>query len=190
MVVSYTACTVLGISGQLCTLLYEVIFPWVLTFAIIFGLLMKSKLFGESSETTARGASGLIALALGFFLVSFTPWGSSVGQFFISASGMTMMFLVAVLGIALVIELAVPGYVSSIKEGKKGLLLVIIIFAAWAILGGLTGGVGWYSGFAGQDLVALIIILAVIGVMMWFVMGAGKEQAEGGKPAGGQPPGG
>ncbi len=179
MVVGYIACTTLGISGQLCTLLYELIFPWVLTFAIIFGLLMKTGLFGESSEPTARGASGLIALALGFFLVSFTPWGSSVGQFFISASGMTMMFLVAVLGIVLVIELAAPGYLNELKEGKKVLPLIIIIFAAWAILGGLTGGAGWYSGFAGQDLVALIIILAVIGLMMWFVIGTGQGGAGG-----------
>ncbi len=179
MVVGYAACTILGLTGQMCGLLYELIFPWVLTFAIIFGLLMRTKLFGEPDSSTARGASGLIALALGFFLVSFTPWGSSVGQFFISASGMTMIFLVAILGIVLVVELAAPDYLKNLTGGTKALSLIIIIFAAWVILGGLTGGVTWYSGFAGQDLVALIIILAVIGVMMWFVTSTGGGGAAG-----------
>ncbi len=185
MAVSYVACNVLGSGGQLCTLLYELIFPWVLTFAIIFGLLIKTKLFGESNDSTARGVSGIIAFALGFFLVQFTGWGSSVGQFFISASGMTMMFLVAILGIVLVVELAAPDYLKNLTGGTKALSLIIIIFAAWVILGGLTGGVGWYSGFAGQDLVALIIILAVIGLMMWFVTSTGgKEKGEKNKEGG------
>jgi hypothetical protein len=156
-------------------MLYELIFPWVLTFAIVFGLLIKTKLFG--TDQTGRGVSGIISLALGFFLVAFTPWGSSVGQFFISASGITVMFLIAILGIALVVELAAPKYMEELEGGKKTLALIIIIFAAWVILGGLTGGVGWYSGFAGQDLVALIIILAVIGVMMWFVTSSAQTGA-------------
>lgn len=164
---AYAACTILGLSGPLCTMLYEMIFPWVFTFAIIFGLLIKSGIFGD--DKTARGVSGIIAVVLGFFLTAFTPWGSTVGMFFINASGITVMFLTAILGILLVLTLINPQLFKGGITTKMFIPALIVIFIAWLLLGGLTGGIGWYGSFAGQDLVALLIILAVIGAMMWFV---------------------
>ncbi len=189
MVVSYAACTVLGLSGQLCTMLYEVIFPWVLTFAIIFGLLIKTGLFkGQSDDKTARGVSGIISLVIGFFLVAFTPWGSSIGQFFVMASGTTMMFLMVILGIMLVIGLFSPKLLEAGTGWKGPATLIGIVFVAWLLLGGaFGGGTSWFYYGMWNDIVALVIILIVIGLMMWFVTsggGEGKdEDPKKGKPA-------
>jgi len=179
MVVSYPACTVLGISGQLCTMLYELIFPWVLTFAIIFGLLIKSGIFKTEDTKTSRGVPGIISLALAFFLVQFTPWGSSIGQFFVAASGTTMLFLTAVLGIMLVITLISPKTVSEefMKGWKAPVTIIVILIAAWLIIGGaFGGGINWYYTGMMQDLVALVIILIMIGAVMWFVTSGTKEE--------------
>ena len=182
MVLSYPACTVLGISGQLCTMLYELIFPWILTFAIIFGLLIKSGIFKtEDNNKTGRGVSGIISLALAFFLVAFTPWGSSIGQFFVAASGTTMLFLTAVLGIMLVITLISPKTVTEefMKSWKAPVTIIVILFAAWLIIGGaFGGGINWFYTGMMQDLVALVIILIMIGAVMWFVTSGTKEEQQ------------
>jgi len=161
-------CTSLGISGQLCSMLYMVIFPWVITFAIIFGLIIKSGIFG--TDKSARGVSGLVALSIGFFVTAFVPgYGGLIGNFFINMSGNMMMFLFVILGIMLVIGLAAPKVLPSEFEGWKGLLILIaVVLLAWFLLGGWLGGRVGISAFFGTDFFALVIILAVIAGMWWF----------------------
>ena len=181
MVLSYPACTVLGISGHLCTILYELIFPWILTFAIVFGLLIKSGIFKTQDTKTGRGVSGIISLAIAFFLVAFTPWGSSIGQFFVAASGTTMLFLTAILGIMLVITLISPKTVSEefMKSWKAPVTIIVIIFVAWLIIGGaFGGGISWYYTGMMQDLVALVIILIMSCVILWFVTSSGEKDKD------------
>ncbi|MGC9310277.1 MAG: hypothetical protein ACP5E4_00980 [Candidatus Aenigmatarchaeota archaeon] len=175
-------CANIGLSANLCGMLYNTIFPWVLTFAVIFGLLMKSKVFGETGKD-ARGVSGIIALVMGFLVTAFVPgYGQTIGSFFINTSGTLMMFLMVILGLLLVIGLVNKDYLSNYLTGTKGLIyLVAIVLIAWMLLGGwLGGGVSFYALFK-QDLFALIIILAVIAAMWYFVMG-GDTGTPGEKP--------
>lgn len=160
-------------------MLYNIIFPWVISFAIIFGLLMKTAIFGDGKD--ARGVSGLIALAIGFFVSAYSPWGSTIGGFFIASSGTLMMFLMVILGLLLIIGLINPDYLKEYLSGPKGLIyLVALVLIAWALLGGwLGGGISFYA-LIKQDIFALAIILAVVGAMWWFVMqgddGDGKKK--------------
>jgi len=171
-------CTSLGLSSNLCGMLYNVIFPWILAFAVIFGLLIKTKLFEGSDETkkTGRAVSGLIALSIGFFVTSYTPWGQTIGTFFIGTSGITMMFLFVILGILVLLGLAnvkfMPFGLDKDKEGKEkagwlGFVATLVIIAiAWLILGGSARAT---FGMSTNDIIAIILIFAVIGVMWWFI---------------------
>jgi hypothetical protein len=181
MITTAPICTSLMLSGSLCNMLYTIIFPWVITFAIIFGLLIKTKIFGEESNKTARGVSGLIALAVGFFVTAATPVGTTMGNFFINTSGTLMLFLFVILGILLVIGLTNSSFMpSTLASGWKGFLaLLIVVLLAWFLLGGwLGGGIGFYALFT-RDAMALLIILAVIAAMWYFVGSSeGKPKEE------------
>jgi len=161
-------------------LLYQVVFPWIFCFAIIYGLLLRSKIFGEATDKTARGVSGIIGLVAGYLIVM--GFGPSIGAFLANISASTVMFLTVIMGIVLVITLINPDFLTG-KELKKvsptsiGILVVIIV-AAWLILSGVGSGIGWYNlYFFQQDLLALIIVLIVIGIMMWFVTSGGSADS-------------
>jgi hypothetical protein len=174
-------CTSLGLSGQLCDMLYFVIFPWVLTFAVIFGLLIKSAIFGDDKSKTSRGVSGLVALSIGFFVTAFTAAGRLIGTFFINMSGNLMMFLFAILGILLVIGLTNKEVLPEKFTGIWGfVILIAVVLLAWFLLGGyLGGGLSFYALFS-RDAFAIIIILAVIAGMWWFTC---NGECQGKKPA-------
>lgn len=177
--VTAPVCASLGLSANLCAMLYNVIFPWVLAFAVIFGLLIKTKLFeGKEPEKnkTGRAVSGLIALAIGFFVTAYTPWGQTIGAFFIGTSGITMMFLFVILGILVLLGLANVNFMPfnlNKEEGDKkitswlGFLAMLVVIAiAWLILGGNANAT---FGMSTNDIIAIILIFAVIGVMWWFI---------------------
>ena len=160
----------------ICRMLYEVIFPWIFCFAIIFGLLIRSKIFGtDTNDQTNRGVSAIIGLVAGFLIVM--GFGPSMGIFLASVSASTVMFLAVVMGIILVITMINPGFVYGGGEGKvtwkSAGIIGLIIVVAWLIISGSGSGLGWYSWYSiQQDLLALAIVIIVIGLMMWFVMGS------------------
>ncbi|MCD6274798.1 MAG: hypothetical protein J7J15_02110 [Candidatus Aenigmarchaeota archaeon] len=161
-------------------LLYQVVFPWIFCFAIIYGLLLRSKIFGEANDKTARGVSGIIGLVAGYLIVM--GFGSSIGTFLANISASTVMFLTVIMGIVLVITLINPDFLTG-KELKKvsptsiGILVVIIV-AAWLILSGIGSGIGWYNLYSfQQDILALIIVIIIIGIMMWFVTSGGSADS-------------
>ncbi|MBN2095452.1 MAG: hypothetical protein JW727_05370 [Candidatus Aenigmarchaeota archaeon] len=169
-------CSYLGLSGNLCTILYNVLFPWIITFAMIFGLLIKLQIFG--SDKTGRGVSGLIALSVGFFIAAGTPFGSTMGQFFVNTSVGMMTFLFVILGILLVIGLTNSNMMPSSFSGWKGIaVLVVIVLLAWMLLGGNMRMMGMSS----NDLTALVIILVVVGGMWYFVGQDSGGPEKGGK---------
>ena len=51
---------------------FNVVLPFILVYAIVFGVLLKTKIFGDESSDTARNVSNVVALATGFFVISAT----------------------------------------------------------------------------------------------------------------------
>jgi hypothetical protein len=51
---------------------FNVILPFILVYAIVFGVLLKTKIFGDPEKDTTRNISNVIALATGFFVISAT----------------------------------------------------------------------------------------------------------------------
>jgi hypothetical protein len=169
-------CSYLGISGNLCGMLYEVIFPWILSFAVIYGLLNIVKPFGDGDGDKING---IVALTLGFFVAAFTPFGATMGAFFTQSAGTMAMFLIVILGILLVVALGggkdVFGDLRT--AGAKGwVFLVLLVVFAWFLIGGwLGGGVSFYSRF-GSDTMALALIVLVVAAMWYFVMGKSDDK--------------
>ncbi len=169
-------CSYLGISGNLCGMLYEVIFPWILSFAVIYGLLNIVKPFGDGDGDKING---IVALTLGFFVAAFTPFGATMGAFFTQSAGTMAMFLIVMLGILLVMALANNSALGDVRN-KKGprawIFLILLVVFAWFLIGGwLGGGVSFYSRF-GSDTMALALIVLVVAAMWYFVMGKSDDK--------------
>jgi hypothetical protein len=51
---------------------FNVILPFILVYAIVFGVLLKTKIFGDEKTDTTRNISNVIALSTAFFVISAT----------------------------------------------------------------------------------------------------------------------
>ncbi|OYT42767.1 MAG: hypothetical protein B6U88_02825 [Candidatus Aenigmarchaeota archaeon ex4484_56] len=151
---------------SVCSLLYEVVFPWIFCFAVIFGLLLRSEIFGKENNKTARGVSAIIGLVAGYLIVM--GFGSTIGAFLAGITAGTVMFATVIIGIVLLITIINPEILSEYEEGgwKSWVVIGGIILIAWLVLSGATIGLSYQLT---QDLIALIIILGVIGAVAWFV---------------------
>ena len=137
--------------------IFGFLLPWVLMFAITFGALMKSKVFGEDKRIM-----GVISLVVAFFVVGFG--GAAFGQFFVGLFGVASMILAAILVIVLFVTMS-GGDISKLMESKALVALVggislIIVFT-------LAGG----TVFLSNDVVAMLFIVVIMGIAVYFIAG-------------------
>lgn len=78
---------------------YEFVLPFLLFFAMLYGLLNKTKIFGDSSsnDSSVKAINMIIAGTMSFFIVKMTPLGYSLADFLTQQSGMMAMFLYGIL---------------------------------------------------------------------------------------------
>ncbi len=130
--------------------------PWIFTFAVLFGLLLKSKAFGENKRI-----AGVISLVVAFFVVGFG--GPAIAVFFSSLFGLAAVVLAGILVIALFLAMSGTD-ISKIAENKA---------VAYAIVG--IGIVVFFTaaGSLGIQLsessVAIIFMLLILIVAIAFI---------------------
>jgi len=94
--------------------------PFILAFAIVFALLLKSKILGEDKKII-----GTVSLVISFFVIAFG--GVTLGNFFVTLFGLMIIILSAILVIILILSMA--GYdITKLFENK--LIIIGIIIAA------------------------------------------------------------
>lgn len=162
---------------------FQFYLPFILTFAVFYGILEKIKIFGDKS----RNINLIISLALAFYVISFTPVGITLAQFlsqfFTDIS--LMIFTILGLGMILVVLMAISGKkFENIGENKYlipiGLLIaVLLVLGIFITSGGLslfpginigTGGLG----LSDQD----IVILAIVGLTILLIWWLTKPEEE------------
>jgi hypothetical protein len=134
--------------------------PWLLMFAVTYGLLMKSKALGEDQKII-----GVVSLVAAFFVVGYG--GPLLGTFFSNLFGIAAVVLGGILVTVLFISMA-GGDISKFAESKEimALLAGVGIIVFMIVLG--TFGVGIES-----DVVAAIFMVIVMAVAVVFI--AGKQ---------------
>lgn len=175
------SCAPLIASQSICELLFNTVFPWIFSFAIFYGLLIKSNVFGNADSAVARGTSGIISIVAGFLIV--IAFGPSFGAFLAAVNGTIVMFASVIIGIVMLFAIINPNLLA-LKKGKdekegpgwKNLAVVAaIILIAGAIISGFSLPTFTFMTF-GMDLLALAIILIVIGALVWFVTATGPRE--------------
>lgn len=134
--------------------------PWVFTFAIFYGLLLKSKVLGEDHKII-----GVVSLVSAFFVIGFG--GVALGTFLKTLFGATAMVLAGILITLLFVGMA--GYdVSKLTESKymlvAGIGIGLIVF--FSILGGVR--------LIGGEALSIIFIVILMIISVLFIAAGGK----------------
>jgi hypothetical protein len=109
---------------------FKVVLPFLLTFAIVYGVLMKTGVLGEPDKAWVKPVAASIAFAVGFFVVAYTPVVTAIQQVVPQAG-----FLI-ILVILMMMILTMLGISFGPSAGKWntatviGVLVVIAIFVA------------------------------------------------------------
>ena len=154
----------LGIFGTLVQNLnalgfYGFVLPWLLIFAVVYGLLIGVKAFGDNKKV-----SGVVALVFAFFITAYT----GIGSFFVNLFGFASIFL----AIALVVILFIAFAGFELKANIETFIIVAIIaLIIFFVLGG-----GIISGIALTDesIAVLFIIIFMALVVLFLTKGEEK----------------
>jgi len=152
--------------------------PFVLVFAIFYGLLTKSKVFGDpKQDKTAVRLNAIISLVAALYVIGFTPVGIQLISF---ADYLATLFTdAAVVIVTLLVFLMIFWMLVPMKEHEfKGWTRILIIIAALIALAlffnsgggaifGFVGNLGGGIGLSGQDVAIIVLILITVGVIYW-----------------------
>ena len=132
--------------------------PWLLMFAVTYGLLLKSKALGEDQKVI-----GVVSLVAAFFVVGYG--GPLLGAFFQNLFGVAAIVLGGILVTVLFVSMA-GGDISKFVESKAimALLAGIGIIVFMIVLG--TYGVAVQS-----DVIAAIFMVIVMAIAVVFIAG-------------------
>ncbi len=137
--------------------LYDVILPFILIFSISYGLLERNKVLSENKNINA-----VVSLVLGLLIVAAANLLNMVNL------GVTYFVLVI---IGLIIMLVITKLVNKDWTPGKwplGIGFLFLIIIALVLFGNL---INWEKLFKFlEPIIPLLIFLAIIGLILWFVM--------------------
>lgn len=180
--------------------IFEFYLPFVLMFAIFYGLLSKSKLFGEPKEKRVTNINVVVSVVAALFVMVYTPVGVSLTVFFGTFFTQTMVILTTILCFALILYMILPtGAVEEMFKDPSKYAKYLIPIAALIVLtvffsaGGLSiFGVTDISiilpriGLSTQDIVIFVLIVVFV-LVVWFITRGEGSGTEGKKIVGYKP---
>ena len=171
--------------------IFEFYLPFVLMFAIFYGLLSKSKLFGEPNEKRVRNINVIVSIVAALFVMVYPPSGITLTTFFGTFFTQIMVVLTAILCFALILYMMLPaGTIENMVKDPwnyakfllpiAAIIVLIIFFAAGGpelfgisdisiVLPGL--------GLSTEDIVTIILIVLFI-IVIWFIVKGDEEKAK------------
>ncbi len=158
---------------------YDFVFPFLLFSAIIFAILNKTKLFHTKKMIEGNKVNPvdlIISLVASFYVVSYTPAGTSLSSFLTNLSGNMAVYLSALLGI--MILMASVGFDFKKKDKNKPSAMermgkiVLGVSILFLIVYFITG----YNPFSSQDWTYFIVLIIIVIVIL--LLAKPKEKKE------------
>ncbi len=169
--------------------------PFLIAFALIYGLLNRTQIFGDSKDRKANAINAVIAFGIAFYVISFTGVGVTVANFFGTFFTQSTMLLVTVLVVTLVVSLLggiwptkplkdKEGNIIGFEKASIGKLIFVIVALALIVVffnsgGGAIIGVGGTSPAIGtlsaQDILIIAFIIITVLLIYWVTKGEKKE---------------
>jgi Na+/H+ antiporter NhaC len=152
---------------------YGFLLPWLFTFAVVYGLLMKLDIFGDVNKQV----SVLLGIILAFFVSA--AGGPQMATFFISLGASTSMLLAGILVILLFVGMFIS--LAGVKKDETfrmpglnyilGFLVLLGVLLFLSSTGYTLGTFNLSSGTMGLIFVFIIILAAI-----WFAMSGGGSE--------------
>jgi|GEM_PF-517483 len=169
---------------------FEFYLPFVLMFTIFYGLLNKSKIFGDpKTERQATNINVVVSFVAALFVMVYTPAGITLTTFFGTFFTQTMVVLTTILCFALILYMMMPvgAFQDLFKDPSKyakylvpiAVLVVLIIF--FAAGGPKIFGIDFSFGMPGygigmsEETIMTVILILVFLLVIWFITRGEKE---------------
>jgi hypothetical protein len=156
--------------------------PFLLIFALIFGILTKINIFG-SKDNPNKGVNAIISLAIAFMALQF----NMVSSFF---ADLFPRFGIA-LAVILVILIAIGLFTDLGDKYMKWILYAVVLIALIVVLWVPLSGLGFtinLDGFFRENLALIFFAVIMIGLIIWAIAGGKGKSSGGGKPLDNQSP--
>lgn len=160
--------------------IFDFFIPFIMMFAIFYGLLYKTKIFGDpSKERAARTISLVIALAASSYIMVFTPAGVTISGFLSAYFSKTLVVVLALLGVLIVFYLLMNILKPEAKWdlGKFGWAALLIAIVLGISIFVSSGGAGIFPGikninFGGLDsgTLAIIVVVILTGLVIYYLI--------------------
>ncbi len=163
--------------------------PFLITFALLYGLLSRARIFGEPGRMP-NALNAIIAFSVALFVIGFTPAGVSVskffGTFFTQTTIVLVTFVVGIIVLILLGETIGPVLYAIDKQGNKvpterrgfeigkygAIILGLVVLGVFINSGGLQalglgGSAAVIPGVSMQDIVILAFIILTVLLISW-----------------------
>ncbi|MEA2003854.1 MAG: hypothetical protein U9O53_02745 [archaeon] len=151
---------------------YDILLPWALFFAIVYGLLMKVGPFEGN-----RSIAAIISMAVAFFAVAYTPFGMSFGIYLAEMFGKSGTILAGLLVLSLFLGMAglkLPeGFGKDDNKRTVNFLIIVAIIAGVIYFTtGFDNIINFGSPTIAEDtIVTILVILALAGGIYMMIKG-------------------
>ena len=163
---------------------FDFYIPFILMFSIFYGLLMKSKIFGDSTTNPqVRTINTLISFAAAMSVLLWLPLeGISLGEYFGTFFGQILVVFMTLLVFLLIISMSTPEGDNGIDFSSMLSYVVPVAFILALLVFTSSGGFEIFGirmdssqlrnlGISGEDLIAAVLILATAWVIMYITKG-------------------
>ncbi len=158
---------------------YDFVLPWLLSFAIVFGIIDMAGIFSKRNptthvvESTNKGIEAIIALAFAFYVTLFTPFPGFLSSFFSKLFGNSIIVLSGVLVLLLFLGMVGLQPNRLLKDWGEKLFVGLAVLIALLIFlnaGGSVLGFGGITLVNATDWLTLLVFFGIIGFVIWLVV--------------------
>ncbi len=162
---------------------FSVVLPFLLVFTIIFGILEKTRIFGEEEikgkKHPKKSLNAMVAFSIAFFVVA----ASNIVGAIQASLPLISLFLVIIVAFLLLVGIFFSDKEFSFYEKFPGFTKIIIGVVVIAVLAVFLNAFGFLSpitsffvGGASGTIGASIIFLIIIIAALWYIVGGKKEK--------------
>lgn len=179
--------------------IFDFYLPFIIMFAVVFGILSKTKIFGTDSRVDRLNV--IIAGGMSLFVMIYTPAGVTLAGFLSSLFAESLIVIVTIIAILIVLYLVFPilgiktGDLTEPRRCARWVIIFIIILGIGVFIS--SGGLAFFPGLTfgnipniptillpgltSQDVAIVVLALLTLLVFVWIVKGGDEGRKRGGR---------